>query len=841
MSESSRAQREKSGDQTNRQGVPRQRLSIGDVSALSVLQRAQEAPGSLRPADVLQLQRTIGNRATGRLLQAKLQLGPANDAHEMEADRMAQQVVQAVRKPLVQREEDEGGTVRSSRYAESISTLQRDPRPANRVTFGVPSPKSRKVQRDQVEDELQAAPNHGMEGGDVDADVAHSIESAKGSGQPLHDGVRSSMEGAFGADFSGVNVHTGPQSDALNRSLNARAFTTGKDIFFGKGQYNPGSSGGQELIAHELTHTVQQGAAGVQRHFVIQRKYTGALLSHKTFKEEKSAKGDQPSISGFTKKGKGHGLKGMIANLYTLLHRDNATLDQVRQQLMLIRAAFVTDRATILLSRDSSEQQRARATTVFGKWIQVVDDNLTHLNQPLGGEVTEQTLVRDLRKAYNEQGGINPGDDLPEIGDMLEERFQVIVQQEMTAAEIERNNRVAEHFETSGAAFALGQSQVMDFWTPLLALLPVNMEQPPNLVTTTQQAVRPLLQSAVEDELGYEETRTSVKADTRQVEPRPLASVLVAKFFSKVENEGKAASDLAIPQVNAPAQDAGARTAELLDQRRLFTIAAENMPREDRIAFSRTLRRCHLLRQLLEPEYVPEEEVAPAAWKDNRNLQDEGNLRPVREGTNDVSERTMNAMRAKVVQANDFYKKMVAPAFLSTIAPPIIQIHAKPAQSFLAPKGFRAYQSGNEIHLAQNEDMDIVVHEVGHFVENKLPPGAWLDIRDLIAKRHTEAGGGTVASEGDTIFTRDEGRFKGEYAATGKYTSRAYGDIGSTEMMSLTLEYLANPSKINKMIDKDPQQLAIILRALNRDEYYRTPGIVEFEKYLPNPGRLHRI
>jgi hypothetical protein len=43
------------------------------------------------------------------------------------------------------------------------------------------------------------------------------------------------------------------------------------------------------------------------------------------------------------------------------------------------------------------------------------------------------------------------------------------------------------------------------------------------------------------------------------------------------------------------------------------------------------------------------------------------------------------------------------------------------------------------------------------------------------------------------------------------------------------------------MIDKDPQQLAIILRALNRDEYYRTPGIVEFEKYLPNPGRLHRI
>ena len=99
----------------------------------------------------------------------------------------------------------------------------------------------------------------------MDAGVARSIQSAKGGGAPLHDNVRSSMERGFGADFSGVRVHTGGQADALNRSLNARAFTTGSDIFFGKGQYNPGSSGGQELIAHELTHTVQQGAATVRR------------------------------------------------------------------------------------------------------------------------------------------------------------------------------------------------------------------------------------------------------------------------------------------------------------------------------------------------------------------------------------------------------------------------------------------------------------------------------------------------------------------------------------------------------------------------------------------------
>ena len=247
-----------------------------------ILQRLESAPDSIRAADVLVLQRTIGNRATGRLLQTKLKLGPAGDKYEQEADRVAQQVVHASRQPDVQRadlDEEElqakplaadisrvqrsvmNPTTQPSRYADSIANLRRDERPDPWRRFVKPT-----VQREGIEeDELQAAPAHGLEGGDVDADVARSIQSAKGSGQPLHDGVRSSMEGAFGADFSGVNVHTGPQADALNRSLDARAFTTGSDIFFGSGEYNPGSSGGQELIAHELTHTVQQGAAGVQR------------------------------------------------------------------------------------------------------------------------------------------------------------------------------------------------------------------------------------------------------------------------------------------------------------------------------------------------------------------------------------------------------------------------------------------------------------------------------------------------------------------------------------------------------------------------------------------------
>jgi hypothetical protein len=93
---------------------------------------------------------------------------------------------------------------------------------------------------------------------EVAPDVDQAIQRARGGGQSLDSGVRSQMEKAFDADFSGVRVHADAEADALNRSLNARAFTTGTDIFFSQGAHNPGSSGGRELLAHELTHVVQQ-------------------------------------------------------------------------------------------------------------------------------------------------------------------------------------------------------------------------------------------------------------------------------------------------------------------------------------------------------------------------------------------------------------------------------------------------------------------------------------------------------------------------------------------------------------------------------------------------------
>jgi hypothetical protein len=89
-------------------------------------------------------------------------------------------------------------------------------------------------------------------------EIGEAIQRQQGLGQPLDRNVRAQMEPAFGTSFQHVRVHTGPEADQLNRSVSARAFTTGRDIFFRTGEYSPGSYKGRELLAHELTHVVQQ-------------------------------------------------------------------------------------------------------------------------------------------------------------------------------------------------------------------------------------------------------------------------------------------------------------------------------------------------------------------------------------------------------------------------------------------------------------------------------------------------------------------------------------------------------------------------------------------------------
>ena len=96
--------------------------------------------------------------------------------------------------------------------------------------------------------------------GEVHPDVQSEIAASRGSGSSLDAGVAERFGDSLG-DLSDVRVHTDDNADRLNRSVSARAFATGTDVYFAKGEYNPGSEQGDKLIAHELAHVVQQRGA----------------------------------------------------------------------------------------------------------------------------------------------------------------------------------------------------------------------------------------------------------------------------------------------------------------------------------------------------------------------------------------------------------------------------------------------------------------------------------------------------------------------------------------------------------------------------------------------------
>ena len=192
--------------------------------------RSTNAPPGERAGELAALQHAAGNQAVSALIQAKLQVGAVDDPLEREADRVAKQVVAGAHR-------HEGPACADCSPAASAAAPSGDPA----------------VRR--------AGAGSGA-GGELDTGSDAAIRQASGRGRGLEPDVQRAMEAGFGADFSGVSIHVDAAADELNRQLGARAFTAGSDIFFRQGEYAPDSPGGKELLAHELTHVVQQGAAG---------------------------------------------------------------------------------------------------------------------------------------------------------------------------------------------------------------------------------------------------------------------------------------------------------------------------------------------------------------------------------------------------------------------------------------------------------------------------------------------------------------------------------------------------------------------------------------------------
>jgi hypothetical protein len=145
-------------------------------------------------------------------LQRKLRIGAVNDSLEHEADRVADQVM----------------------HSPAENLLNRSPQKIHHV---------------------------GNSGGDFEGDIPESVtRTLAGPGRPLDEALRQGMEARFGHDFAAVRVHQDPQAEQSARDVNARAYTVGNSIVFAPGEYSAHSNTGQRLIAHELTHVIQQTA-----------------------------------------------------------------------------------------------------------------------------------------------------------------------------------------------------------------------------------------------------------------------------------------------------------------------------------------------------------------------------------------------------------------------------------------------------------------------------------------------------------------------------------------------------------------------------------------------------
>jgi len=222
------------------------------------------------------------SRLIDRAPQRKLQL-----QEDEEAQTKVQRQEDEEAQTKVQRQEDEEAQTKVQRQEdeETQTKVQRqeDEEAQTKVQRQEDEEAQTKVQRQEEEKaqaKVEARPNvrdkqRSPELGQVEG----KLFSNKGKGEPLDDTTRVSMEAGFGADFSGVKIHTGADAVAMSRDLNAQAFTHGKDVFFNSGKFEPDIVRGKILLAHELTHVVQQGAAD-------QRLGEGAIAQNNAKKDQ---------------------------------------------------------------------------------------------------------------------------------------------------------------------------------------------------------------------------------------------------------------------------------------------------------------------------------------------------------------------------------------------------------------------------------------------------------------------------------------------------------------------------------------------------------------------------
>ena len=394
-------------------------------------------------------------------IQAKLTVGAPNDQYEQEADRVAEQVMStpdsAVQQTL-QREampEEElqtkplGNSIQREAMPEEEEELQTKPLAATITPLvqreAIPEeeelqtkPLGNSIQREALpeeEEELQtkplgnsiqreAMPEEEEEiqtkrspdaGFQADSNLQSRLNSSQGGGSSLSDEVCAFMEPRFGADFSQVRVHTGNESVPMNQDLNARAFTHKQNVYFGAGKYDPGSNAGKELLAHELTHVVQQ-TGNVQSQ--VQRRPTtvpAPFIGGSPFNDSSVTftprgavliSGTETSSSGFSSGDNDSvqiraGTKGIVQlNVGISVFEDNMLINERWKQSFYVNWGVSADRSgNITIEQTPMVTVNPRDGSITQSALQSVN--------PLQG--SNHVMVNPMVQGASQTGGISVG------------------------------------------------------------------------------------------------------------------------------------------------------------------------------------------------------------------------------------------------------------------------------------------------------------------------------------------------------------------------------------------------------------------------------------------------
>ena len=209
--------------------------------------------------------------------QSALTIGAHDDAYEQEANQVAEQVVhhssaevnstasspsvqtmcaECAEEPAIQRmaEEEEPSIQRMTEEEEPAiqrEMMEEEPAIMRMAEEEEPARSNTPIMRQAMNGQGVGTPQ-----------LANQLYHSKGGGSPLAETTQQDMGHAFGRDFSHIRIHTDANAVQMSQGLSAKAFTHGADIYFNQGQYAPESTAGKRLLAHELTHTIQQGATG---------------------------------------------------------------------------------------------------------------------------------------------------------------------------------------------------------------------------------------------------------------------------------------------------------------------------------------------------------------------------------------------------------------------------------------------------------------------------------------------------------------------------------------------------------------------------------------------------